>query len=93
MHCSSDRHVGDFGGCGSDAGKYLDRGPHGTRLSGLQCKLPPLQGEGWGGDGVIAAPRNSTHPHPNLHLEREGTVQSHARDLRLTEGAMRALPL
>ncbi|MDD5300343.1 MAG: hypothetical protein PHD65_07595 [Gallionella sp.] len=30
--------------------------------------LPPLQGEGWGGDGA-----SNTHPHPNLPPEREGT--------------------
>ncbi|MBI3901919.1 MAG: class I SAM-dependent DNA methyltransferase [Nitrosomonadales bacterium] len=33
--------------------------------------LPPLQGEGWGGDGVNAG--SETHPHPNLPPEGEGT--------------------
>jgi hypothetical protein len=27
-------------------------------------RLPPLQGEGWGGDGVKLW--QTTHPHPNL---------------------------
>ena len=39
--------------------------------------LPPLQGEGRGGDGVdwtlSANYQNQTHPHPNLPLEVEGT--------------------
>ena len=34
--------------------------------------LPPLQGEGWGGDGVNAG--SETHPHPNLPPEREGAA-------------------
>lgn len=32
--------------------------------------LPPLQGEGWGGDGVNGA--TETHPHPSLPPEGEG---------------------
>jgi hypothetical protein len=35
-------------------------------------KLPPLQGEGWGGDGANSAPK-LTHPPPELPLEGGGT--------------------
>src|SRR5438045_426139 len=36
------------------------------------CWLPPLQGEGWGGDGFAMTAH--THPHPVPPLEGEGTV-------------------
>jgi hypothetical protein len=51
---------------------------NGTYLSQIIGKLPPLQGEGWGGDGGVC--RERTHPHPNCPLaslspsEGEGTV-------------------
>jgi hypothetical protein len=35
-------------------------------------KLPPLQGEGWGGDGVCSGAK-TTHPPPDLPLEGGGT--------------------
>ncbi|MBE0502568.1 MAG: N-6 DNA methylase, partial [Desulfuromonadales bacterium] len=42
--------------------------------------LPPFQGEGRGGDGVDCEVStnclNQTHPHPNLPLEGEGTINS-----------------
>ena len=31
----------------------------------LVYKLPPLQGEGWGGDGLCCAPSMATHPPPS----------------------------
>ena len=37
-------------------------------------KLPPLQGEGWGGDGVEGA--SATRPHPNPLPEGEGIVSN-----------------
>jgi hypothetical protein len=50
---------------------------HGLRyLRRLQSpankNLPPLQGEGWGGDGLNPAPKQS-HPPPDLPLEGGGT--------------------
>ncbi|MDD5241518.1 MAG: nitrite reductase large subunit NirB [Sulfuricella sp.] len=37
--------------------------------------LPPLQGEGRGGDGVDTEVKGLTHPHPSLPPEREGAKQ------------------
>ncbi|MDO8414349.1 MAG: efflux RND transporter permease subunit, partial [Gallionellaceae bacterium] len=42
-----------------------------------RLQLPPLQGEGWGGDG--GNERQRTHPHPNLPLEGEGTMAQRAQ--------------
>ncbi len=48
--------------------------------------LPPLQGEGRGGDGVdsgiSATSQHQTHPHPNLPLEGEGTKSLETASLR-----------
>jgi HPt (histidine-containing phosphotransfer) domain-containing protein len=44
------------------------------------ASLPPLQGEGWGGDGVER--NKTTHPHPNLPPEGEGTVAPRSAGVR-----------
>ena len=53
--------------------------------------LPPLQGEGWGGDGFGTV--DLPHPHPNLPPEGEGTVAPPLSRGRLGGGWVDSLPL
>jgi thymidylate synthase len=46
-------------------------------LQGERVGLPPLQGEGGGGDGVLKSTEN--HPPPNLPLEGGGTRRARGR--------------
>jgi hypothetical protein len=55
-----------------------------------QQKLPPLQGEGWGGDGGISDTK--THPHPSLPLEGEGTASLILRAFKIDLSAMMVFP-
>ena len=51
---------------------------------------PPFQGEGRGGDGVdcviSASSQHFPHPHPNLPLEGEGTINSKFALMPLAQG-------
>jgi len=56
-----------------------------TTFSRVGFELPPLQGEGRGGDGLNRS-RPETHPHPNLPLEGGGANQPLLPSLRRVFG-------
>jgi len=63
-----------------NAHKHLERLDHSSNAA--RASLPPLQGEGRGGDGVkdVQTPHpHRTHPHPNLPPEGEGTLSLRAQ--------------
>src|SRR3990167_9024681 len=55
------------------------------QMDGVTNRLPPLQGEGRGGDGYGL--RDKTHPHPNLPLEGEGITAQRAAHRELSNAA------
>src|SRR3546814_8429878 len=61
--------------CGWKTRRRADGACNDRSLQRSGFLLPPLQGEGWGGDGFACGARGAvteTHPHPCLPLEGEG---------------------
>src|SRR3546814_5383768 len=61
--------------CGWKTRRRADGACNDRSLQRSGFLLPPLQGEGWGGDGFARGARGAvteTHPHPCLPLEGEG---------------------